>query len=291
MKVIIPLLLFTLLLGGPVQASSQEERLRILQRIEILKREIAVVKSLWVNMRLRQEISASSYIAVSLDDGAVLLEKDGSRQLPIASVTKLMGAVIVAEYIDMEKSIVVTSEMLKPLGSSPTIFSGLTIQAAHLLRASLIQSANDASEVLSFFLEKEAFVNFMNAKATELHMGATVFHDPHGLSLQNQSSAADLAKLLQYIYENHPTLLAITRENDFWLPDKTGKLLKFQNVNNFYHLKNFKGGKTGYTLAAKQTLASIFEVNKKPVAIVLLSSSNRQADVFAILRKLQRTAE
>lgn len=291
MKIIVPLLLFALLLGGPVQASSQEERLRILQRIEILKREIAVVRSLWANMRLRQEISASSFIAVSLDDGTVLLEKDGNRQLPIASVTKLMGAVIVAEHINMEKSIVVTSKMLKPLGSSPTIFPGLTIQAAHLLRASLIQSANDASEVLSFFLGKEAFVGFMNAKATELHMGATVFYDPHGLSLQNQSSAADLAKFLQYIYENHPTLLTITRENDFWLPDKTGKLLKFQNVNNFYYLKNFRGGKTGYTLAAKQTLASVFEVNKKPVAIILLSSSNRQADVFAILRKLQKAAE
>lgn len=286
MKIIIPLLLLVLLLGAPVQASSQEERLRILQRIEILKREIAVVRSLVANMRLRQEISASSYIAVSLDDGTVLLEKDGNRQLPIVSVTKLMGAVIVAEHINMEKSIVVTNEMLKPLGSSPTIFPGLTIQVAHLLRASLIQSANDASETLSFFLGREVFVESMNKKATELHMGATIFYDAHGLSPQNQSSAADLAKLLQYIYENHPTLLAITRENDFWLPDKTGRLLKFQNVNNFYYLKNFKGGKTGYTLASKQTLASIFEVNKKPVAIVLLSSSNRQADVFAILRKL-----
>jgi len=127
----------------------------------------------------------------------------------------------------------------------------------------------------------------MNQKAKELAMTNTVFYDVHGLNSTNLSTAQDLAKLLLYIYKNHPEILSITRNNNFWLPDSTGRLLKFQNVNNFYYFSSFVGGKTGYLLEAKQTLASIFNVNKEPIAIIVLYSSNRQADAFTILRKLK----
>jgi len=118
-------------------------------------------------------------------------------------------------------------------------------------------------------------------------MANTVFFDAHGLSPANRSTATDLAKLLTYIYKNHPEILSITKDNNFWLPDPTGRLLKFQNVNNFYHLPEFIGGKTGYLPEAKQTLASLFNVNKEPVAIILLYSSNRQSDTFTIINQLK----
>jgi len=59
-------------------------------------------------------------------------------------------------------------------------------------------------------------------------------------------------------------------------------------VNNFYPLAEFIGGKTGYLPQAKQTLASIFDVNGKQIAIVLLYSSNRQADVFSIIKQIKK---
>ena len=127
----------------------------------------------------------------------------------------------------------------------------------------------------------------MNQKAKKLEMTNTVFYDVSGLNSANRSTAQDLAKLLLYIYKNHPEILSITRDNNFWLPDSTGRLLKFQNVNNFYHFSSFVGGKTGYLPEAKQTLASIFNVNEEPVAIIVLYSANRQADTFTILRKLK----
>jgi D-alanyl-D-alanine carboxypeptidase len=127
----------------------------------------------------------------------------------------------------------------------------------------------------------------MNQKAKELGMINTVFYDVHGLSPLNRSTPLDLVKLLAYIHKNHSEIFEITKNNNFWLPDKKGNLLKFQNVNNFYPLSSFLGGKTGYLPEAKQTMAGVFNIKGNPVAIVVLNSKNRQADVFSILRQLE----
>ena len=259
----------------------------LLQKIEILKWEISVFQTLLSNFRLRQEINSPSYIAVNISNNSILLERNSNIRYPIASITKLMSAVITLENIDKNQKIKVTDEMLKPLGHSPSIFAGLNISAENLLRASLIQSTNDASESLSYFIGKEKFIELMNEKAKEIGMTSTIFYDSHGLNPLNQSTASDLSNLKSYIYKNHPEILTITKENNFWLPDKTGTLLKFRNVNNFYPLLDFIGGKTGYIKESKQTMASIFNVNGNPVSVILLYSNNRQADIFNILRQLK----
>lgn len=281
------LFVFSPLNSETVQALNQTERVKLLQQIEILKQEILLLQTLLSNLQLQQEIIAPSYLAVNLSNDSVVLEKNSNQPYPIASITKLMTAVIALENIDGKRTITLTKEMLEPLGYSPALFLGLKVSAENLLKASLIQSTNDASEALAHSLGKEKFLTFMNQKAKELEMTNTVFYNVHGLNSANRSTAQDLAKLLLYIYKNHPEILSITRDNNFWLPDSTGRLLKFQNVNNFYHFSSFIGGKTGYLPEAKQTLASIFNVNEEPVAIIVLYSANRQADTFTILRKLK----
>ena len=281
------LFVFSPLNSKTVQALNQTERVRLLQQIEILKQEFGLLQTLLSNLRLQQEIIAPSYLAVNLSDNSVVLEKKPNQTYPIASITKLMTAVIALENIDRKQTITLTKKMLEPFGHSPALFLGLKVSAENLLKASLIQSTNDAPESLAYFLGKEKFLTFMNQKAKKLEMTNTVFYDVSGLNSANHSTAQDLAKLLLYIYKNHPEILSITKDNNFWLPDSTGRLLKFQNVNNFYYFPSFIGGKTGYLPEAKQTLASIFNVNEKPIAIIVLSSANRQADTFTILRKLK----
>jgi len=261
---------------------------RLIQQIEILKQEISLLQMLLANSRLQQGILAQSYMAVDISDNSSLLQKNSDKPYPVASITKLMNAVVALENINSGQTITLTEKMLEPFGQSPSLFTGLNISLENLLKASLIQSANDASEALSYFLGKERFLSLMNQKAKEIGMINTAFYDVHGLNPANYSTAADLAKLLAYVNKNHPEILSITRTNDFWLPDSAGSLLKFQNVNNFYPLPSFAGGKTGYLPESKQTLASIFNVNGKKVAIILLYSSNRQADVFAIFRQLKK---
>ncbi len=277
---------FSLFPLDAAQAIGMQNREIMLQRLEIIRQEITALRTLLSNLRLRQEITASAYLAVDLSDSSVLSEKNARQSLPIASITKLMTAVVAAENIDLKSRITLTEEMLRPLGHSPSLYLGLTVSAENLLRAAIIQSTNDAAEALSFFMGREKFISLMNKKAGEIGMQSTTFYDAHGISANNKSSAHDLSKLLAYVYKEHPEILEISRDNDFWLPDKTGRMLKFKNTGGFYPLDTFLGGKTGYTNAARHTAASIFNINGTPTAIIVLHSSNRQADTFAVRRRI-----
>jgi len=159
----------------------------------------------------------------------------------------------------------------------------LSVTVKNLLKASLIQSTNDAAESLSYIVGHDKFLGLMNQKARDLGMKDTYYYDVHGLNPKNHSTATDLAKLVIYINKNHPELWTITKDNDFWLPDPTGKMLKFKNLNNFYQTPEFIGGKTGYLKEAKESFASLFELNGKTVAIVILRSVNSKADAIRII--------
>lgn len=285
---LLAILIFFLVFPFSAQALTLREKSLLLQRIEILKHEIQLLRSLILNLQKNQPITSPSYLVVDFSDNSFLLQKNINQQYSVASITKLMNAIIALEHIEKTETITLTKEMLEPLGHSPSLYLGLEVSAENLLKASLIQSTNDASEALAYFLGKEKFLNLMNEKAKELEMKNTVFYDTHGLSHLNRSTPSDLAKLLSYIYKKHPQILEITKNNDFWLPDSSGWLLKFQNVNNFYLLPEFIGGKTGYLPEAKQALASVFNVKEKPVAVILLYSDSRQADVFTVLKELRK---
>lgn len=287
-KILLLLLLALTITVLPAKAFAFTERDRLLRQIEIIKREISVIKNLIDNSTLRQNATAAAHIVIDLSDQTVVSEVNADLIRPIASITKLVSATVAIENIPQDKTIILTPEMLRPYGGSPVLIPGSIFTAEELIKASLIQSTNDASETLSFFMGRDSFVKLMNQKVAEIGMTDTVFYDAHGLNPANRSTARDLAKLMSYTLEHHPELLAITKSNDFWLPDPDGRSLKFHNVNNFYPLSNFIGGKTGYLPEARQTLASIFNVNNKPTAIILLGSDNRQADLFSILRKISK---
>lgn len=282
------ILFFSLITFESVEASDRRQKALLLQQIEILQQEIRLLQSLISNFRLQQEITAGSYLAVDLSDNSIILAKNTNQSYPIASITKLMSAIVAWENIDLNQIITLTRKMLRPHGRSPSLFLGARVSAKNLLKASLIQSSNDAAEAKARFIGKEKFVDLMNQKAKDLGMSNTRFYDASGLNPSNRSTVTDLVKLVAYIYQQHPEIWEITRNNNFWLPDATGKLLKFRNLNSFYPLNQFIGGKTGRLPEARQTFASVFRVNEKPIAIILLYSDNHQADTFALLRRLRK---
>ncbi|UMX47417.1 MAG: serine hydrolase [Candidatus Nealsonbacteria bacterium DGGOD1a] len=272
---------------GTIQAFDWPAGAALIQRIQVLKQEIYNAKMLIVSAKSKKPNTAQAYLAMDLTNGAALMVKNPDKAYPIASTAKLMTAVIASENIDSEKTIALTKDMLSPEGSSPAIFAGLNISAKNLLQASLIQSTNDAAESLSYFIGREKFLALMNQKAKEIGMARTFFADVHGLDKQNLSTARDMAKLLTYIRKNNPKILEATKNNNFWLPDAQGKLLRFMNLNNFYGLPEFAGGKSGYSPEARQTFAGIFNINNKPIAIVLLRSTDFQSDTFKIIERLK----
>jgi D-alanyl-D-alanine endopeptidase (penicillin-binding protein 7) len=236
-----------------------------------------------------QNISSLAYVAVDLSNGNVLAQKNQNSVLPIASITKLMNAVVVEEHVSPTKTVTLTKPMLKPEGTSPALFAGANLTVNQLLQAALTQSVNDAANALSYTLGTKKFVALMNAKAKLLGMESTTFVDPDGLNSSNVSSPTDLGKLLAYIYKNHPDILNMTKEDNFQLPDKTGTMCLFQNVNNMYNNSDFLGAKAGYIVESKQTLASVAIINGKPVAIVLLYSKTRAADALNIVSWLKQS--
>jgi len=248
----------------------------------------------YTNKKLSEfpEISADAYLISDLDSGFVFAEKNSEKQLPIASLTKLMTAVVVAENIALKSSILVETEMLEPYGFTQVLKSGKRFGVVELFYPLLIESSNDAAEVLSRFLGKTKIIEMMNEKAKAILMEKTEFVDPHGLSLENVSTARDIFQLGRYIFNARPLLLDITRSEEVRDFRKISfNVEKLSNKNIFIDEPNFVGGKGGYLRKSKYTAIFIFKFltsdeEIRNIAIILLKSEDREKDTQEIYKWL-----
>jgi serine-type D-Ala-D-Ala carboxypeptidase (penicillin-binding protein 5/6) len=146
-------------------------------------------------------IAAASWYLVG-EDGNVLARRDAARAHAIASITKLMTAVVVLEHARLD-DVVRVSPLAADVGESTVYLrAGEELTVADLLRATLVPSANDAAEALALHVgggSADRFVDLMNAKAAELGLRDTHFENPHGLDERGHvSSARDVTTLLRY---------------------------------------------------------------------------------------------
>jgi len=233
------------------------------------------------------KISAVSYLVGDLDTGEVILAKDENKKLPIASVSKLMTALVVDEgLVPEEDTARVSKTALNTYGSNGGLRAGEQITTSDLLYPLLLESSNDAAEVLAEHFNRENFIEKMNDWARSLQMTQTFFADPSGLSTGNQSTVTDLFKLAKYLNEKKQNLLEITT-----LRSHTDKKRGWSSNNQFLHKEGYQGGKSGYTDPARQTVLSLFslpltEEAPRNIAIALLGSNDRLKDVEGILKYL-----
>jgi hypothetical protein len=241
-------------------------------------------------------ISSKAFLISNLASGETILEKNAQDKLPIASLTKLMTAVVAHETIYLGRSIRVTPSMLASVSQIFYPTAGEYYLGLDLLYPLLMQSSNDAAKILSEFVGEKTFVQNMNAKAISLQMTDTQFADASGISAQNISTAYDMSKLLQYIYYKRPFLFDITRgvafENIGLI--KTGETInitKLKNFNEFVENPDLIGVKNGETNAARQTMATVWNIRtpqgEVPVAIIVLKSENRKRDTEILLKWLK----
>lgn len=237
-------------------------------------------------------LSARSYLAADLETGEIILERNESLVAPIASVSKLMTALIAEENIDMQKIAIVSRDSYNTYGAQGRLSLGEKIKVYDLMYPLLMESSNDAAEVLADAYDKghEVFMSLMNKKAVELGMNDTYFEDPSGLNPKNVSSVRDLLKLGRHIHQKHPNLYSMTRVRQYAILKHT-----WFNQNRFLNYDNFLGGKNGFIDEAKKTTVSIFDVTmarggKRPVVIVLLKSDDREGDAVKIMNFLKKNA-
>ncbi len=242
-------------------------------------------------------VSAASFLLTDLSSGETIVEKMNDKKLPIASLTKLMTAVVAHEVIYLGKTIKVTKGMLASVAQVFRPVAGDGYIGLDLLYPLLMQSSNDVANVLSGFVGDETFVRNMNAKAFSLQMNDTQFADPSGISPQNISTAKDLGKLLQYIYYKRPFLFDISRgvafENVGLIKiGETVPIADLKNFNEFVGQPDLIGIKNGSTIAAKQTMASVWNIHTEkgdvPVAIIVLGSNDRKKDTEALLQWVKK---
>ena len=147
------------------------------------------------------KIPAASWYLVG-EDGAILARHDASTPRAIASITKLMTAIVVLEHAKLDDVVRVSPEAARIGESTVYLRSGEALTVAELLRATLVPSANDAAEALALHVgggSADRFVELMNAKAKELGLSDTHFENPHGLDEAGHvSSARDVTALVRY---------------------------------------------------------------------------------------------
>jgi D-alanyl-D-alanine carboxypeptidase len=150
---------------------------------------------------VKPQIAAATWYLVG-DDGSVLARSDASSARAIASITKLMTAIVVLEHTELS-DVVRVSPLAAGIGESTVYLrAGEELTVEDLLRATLIPSANDAAEALALHVGRgsvDRFVELMNAKADELGLSETTFENPHGLDERGHvSSARDATTLVRY---------------------------------------------------------------------------------------------
>jgi len=230
------------------------------------------------------ELSAKSYLVADLDSGYVFAEKNSSDSLPIASLTKLMTAVVVAENVNLKKSILIEEKMLDAYGSTEGLELGKRFRVVELFYPLLIESSNDTAEALSYFLGRDKTIRLMNEKAEFISMKQTEFTDPSGFDPGNVSTARALFYLARYIFNNRPPILEITKGNKVRsFGDISFDIEKFWNKNVFINDPTFVGGKTGFIKESKYTAVFIFRFSdedgaERNIAIILLGAQSNKAD-------------
>jgi len=231
-------------------------------------------------------ISAQDYLVADLANGTVLVSQNASSTAPIASVTKLITALVATEYINLDKEITVPSSAIV-YTSVPRLRAGSLVKAYDLLFLLLQESSNEAAETLAAEKGRAQFVSYMNQKAKAIGLTNTVFTDPSGAKA-DVSTPEDLFKLLKYIYANRRFVFGITTGE---ITDSAYGAPSFKNIQNFNQIKGASakliGGKVGQTTEAGETYAGIFQVDvggvPRDIAVIVLGSHDSPSDVAKLL--------
>ncbi|MDD2731256.1 MAG: serine hydrolase [Candidatus Portnoybacteria bacterium] len=194
------------------------------------------------------EITAKTALVYDTYYQAFLFEKNGfSEPQPIASLTKLLTALVVMDNARLDQIFKVSRSAVNTYGEMGGLYVGESLTAKNLLAAMLIESSNDAAVALAENISPD-FVGLMNEKTKQLGLKNSSFSDPSGLDPNNQASAQDLIKIMEAVLKHSP--LQEIMQSAVW---------EFHSVDGkFYHrltstnkllgqISEIAGGKTGYT--------------------------------------------
>ncbi len=271
------------------------------QKIFDIRKQKAEIERLQIEKLKNLEIDAKAVISVKVDsqeNEKILFEKISEEPLPIASLTKLMTALVVFDLNETyypSQLITITKEAVLQEGSSKygDLRIGEELSVDNLLHIMLIESSNDAAFALSQPLGQEGFDGVMNLYARNLGLLNTQFVNPNGLEPDNPeepknfSTARDFSKLAKYILKNYPQIFEITNKRSYEVLKPDGSVHHFipQNTNELLgEIPEIIGGKTGWNPEAGGCLLLVLKNSRDNSYYinVILGSNDR----FGEMKKL-----
>ncbi|SDQ53237.1 D-alanyl-D-alanine carboxypeptidase family protein [Virgibacillus salinus] len=228
--------------------------------------------------RAEPSISANNAVLMEQSSGRVLHEKKAHDKRPIASITKIMTAIIAIESGKLNETVTVSKRAVYTVGSSIYLEQGEKIKLKDLVYGLMLRSGNDAAVAISEYVggSLEGFTHLMNKKAQWLGMTNTSFDNPHGLDSEDHySTAYDMALLMRYAMDNEQ-FRQITGSKSY----KPERAYTWQNKNKLLtQLYEYCiGGKTGYTKVAGRTLVTAAEKNDMNLIAVTLDAPDDWQD-------------
>ena len=227
------------------------------------------------------ETSARSAILMDMDSNKILYEKNINEQRSVASISKIMTAVVAIESGKLDDKVTIGREINTSYGSGIYIKEGEVLTLRDLLYGLMLRSGNDAAIAIATYVGGNStnFVKLMNDKAKKIGMNNTVFNNPSGLDQEkgNYSTAHDMAILASYAMKNNE-YKKITSTKKYVL--KTNKnVYSWINKNKLLSLYKYTtGGKTGFTEIAKRTLVSTASRDNMNLVVVTLNDGNDWQD-------------
>jgi serine-type D-Ala-D-Ala endopeptidase (penicillin-binding protein 7) len=228
-------------------------------------------------------LRSASVLVMDADSGAVVYNKNSEAIVPIASITKLMTAMVTLDRgLDLQQRIVLSSEDVDSLkGTRSRLRTGTVLTRDELLLLALMASENRAAHALgrTYPGGLEAFVAAMNEKAAAIGMKDSRFVDPTGLSSANVSSARDLANLVRAAHEYELIREYSTRSQA--TVSAFGRPIAFRNTNGLVRAGRWEIGlsKTGYISEAGRCLVMRVRLASKDLIVVLLDSWGKQSRI------------
>jgi D-alanyl-D-alanine endopeptidase (penicillin-binding protein 7) len=242
----------------------------------------------------RPDVRSSAVLVLDESDGSVVYARRADEVMPIASITKLMTALVVLDgQQSLDEVLEITREDRDTKhGSTSRLPVGTKLTRGDLLHLALMSSENRAAHALgrNYPGGLTAFVRTMNLKAKSLGMKNTRFVDPTGLSNDNRSTARDLAKLV-IAASRDPDIRRFSTDERYSV--KVGRqLIEFRNTNLLVTKPDWDIAvqKTGYTAEAGRCLVMKSTIQDRPVVMVLLNSFGKYTR-FADARRIRRWLE
>lgn len=234
-------------------------------------------KILFLLLFLIPKVYASNMIAYDMDTKQILYANNIYEKRPVASISKIMTAILAIESNKIDDTLVIGDEINSSYGSGIYIRKGEEIKLIDLVYGLMLRSGNDASFAIAKYVggSIDNFVKMMNEKAKELGMKNTIYNNPNGLDDNggNISTVYDMALLTSYAMKNE-VYRKITSTKKYKVKTNMNYYSWVNKNKLLFSYKYTTGGKTGYTKIAKRTLVTTASKNNMNIVIVTFNDGN-----------------